>query len=135
MPASFRGMGSSHTFPLAAPATASRHWAFKREVAQEPTTSTPAANTSFPGPKTRCRMLDLGWAYCTASSSYSSSFGGMTVSGKSSSSDLYFNVGGGVRYFVNERWGFRPELMLFAGSNTYVRFGGGIFYYLGSSTS
>jgi Outer membrane protein beta-barrel domain len=73
----------------------------------------------------------FGLGVLHASSSYSSSFGGMTVSGKSSSSDLYFNVGGGVRYFVNERWGFRPELMLFAGSNTYVRFGGGVFYYLG----
>ena len=45
--------------------------------------------------------------------------------------DLYFNMGGGLRYFVNERWGFRPELMVFAGSNTYVRLAGGVFYKFG----
>ena len=28
-----------------------------------------------------------------------------------SSTDLYFNVGGGLRYYVKERWGFKPELM------------------------
>jgi opacity protein-like surface antigen len=71
----------------------------------------------------------FGLGILHASSSYSSSFGGMTVSGESSSSDFYFNVGGGLRYFVNERWGLRPELMIFAGSNTYVRLGGGIFYH------
>ena len=48
-----------------------------------------------------------------------------------SSTDLYFNVGGGLRYFVNGRWGFRPELMVFAGPNTYVRVAGGIFYRFG----
>ena len=73
----------------------------------------------------------FGLGVLHSSSSYSSSFGGMTVSGKSSSSNLYFNVGGGLRYFVNERWGLRPELMIFAGSNTYLRLGGGIFYQFG----
>jgi hypothetical protein len=48
-----------------------------------------------------------------------------------SSTDLYFNVGGGLRYYVKERWGFKPELMIFAGPNTYVRFAGGIFYQFG----
>jgi hypothetical protein len=48
-----------------------------------------------------------------------------------SSTDLYFNIGGGFRYFVNSRWGFRPELMIFAGPNTYVRLAGGIFYRFG----
>ena len=65
------------------------------------------------------------------STSYSSSIGSTTVSGSGSSSDVYFNVGGGLRYFVNERWGWRPEVMVFAGSNTYVRVGGGIFYRFG----
>ena len=49
----------------------------------------------------------------------------------SSSTDLYFNIGGGLRYFVNERWGFRPELMVFAGPSTYIRLAGGIFYRFG----
>jgi Outer membrane protein beta-barrel domain len=51
---------------------------------------------------------------------------------KGSSTDLYFNMGGGFRYYVKgQRWGFRPEFMIFAGSNTYVRLAGGIFYRLG----
>ena len=48
-----------------------------------------------------------------------------------SSMDVYFNFGGGFRYYVKERWGFKPEFMIFAGSNTYVRFSGGIFYQFG----
>jgi len=51
---------------------------------------------------------------------------------KGSSTDVYFNMGGGFRYYVKgQRWGFRPELMIFAGSNTYVRLAGGIFYRIG----
>jgi Outer membrane protein beta-barrel domain len=54
---------------------------------------------------------------------------GFNVTG--SSTDLYFNVGGGLRYFVNERWGFKPELMIFAGPSTYVRVAAGVFYRFG----
>jgi len=64
------------------------------------------------------------------SSSDGLGLGPIEVSG--SSTDVYFNMGGGLRYFVKgKRWGFRPELMIFAGSNTYVRFAGGIFYKIG----
>ncbi len=56
---------------------------------------------------------------------------GPSFNASGSSTDLYFNVGGGFRYYVRERWGFRPEFMIFAGPNTYVRFGAGIFYKLG----
>jgi Outer membrane protein beta-barrel domain len=64
------------------------------------------------------------------SSSDGLGLGPIEVSG--SSTDVYFNMGGGFRYFVKgKRWGFRPELMIFAGSNTYVRFAGGIFYKIG----
>ena len=48
-----------------------------------------------------------------------------------SSTDLYFNFGGGLRYYINERWGIRPELQMFAGTDTYARFAGGIFYQFG----
>ena len=57
--------------------------------------------------------------------------GAGSLSAKGSSTDVYFNVGGGLRYYVKERWGFRPEFMVFAGSNAYVRFAGGIFYQFG----
>jgi Outer membrane protein beta-barrel domain len=56
---------------------------------------------------------------------------GPAISVNGSSTDMYFNAGGGMRYYVKERWGFRPELMVFAGSNTYVRIAGGIFYQFG----
>jgi hypothetical protein len=62
-------------------------------------------------------------------SSFETSGPSFTVSG--SSTDLYFNIGGGLRYFVNERWGFKPEFMIFAGPSTYVRLAGGIFYRFG----
>jgi len=73
----------------------------------------------------------LGLGMLHVSSSYRSSFLGVTVSGESSSNHFYVNLGGGLRYHVSERWGFRPELMIFAGSDAYVRLGGGVFYYLG----
>jgi hypothetical protein len=73
----------------------------------------------------------FGLGVLHTSTSYSTSFGGTAISGESTSNDLYFNLGGGLRYQVNDRWGFKPELMIFAGSNTYVRLGGGIFYRLG----
>ena len=85
----------------------------------------------FPKSDDMTPYAGVGLGVLHASSSYSSSFGGMTVTGSGSSSNLYFNVGGGLRYYVNERWGLRPELMIFAGSNTYVRFGGGFFYHFG----
>ena len=55
--------------------------------------------------------------------------GTFNVSG--SSTDAYFNFGGGLRYYVNERWGFKPDFQFFSGSNTFVRFAGGIFYQFG----
>ena len=54
-----------------------------------------------------------------------------TIRIKASSTDAYFNFGGGFRYYVKKNWGFRPEFMFFAGSNTFVRFAGGIFYQFG----
>jgi hypothetical protein len=73
----------------------------------------------------------FGLGLLHSSSSFSSTFAGTSVSGEASSNDVYFNFGGGLRYFVNDRWGWRPEMMIFAGSNTYVRLGAGVFYYFG----
>ena len=67
-----------------------------------------------------------------SSSDASSNVPGLpSFNASASSTDLYFNIGGGFRYFVNQRWGFRPELMIFAGPNTYIRLAGGIFYRFG----
>lgn len=54
------------------------------------------------------------------------SFGGNAFSGSGSSAYLCF--GGGGRYYVNERWGIRPELMVYTGNGSFVRASVGLFY-------
>jgi hypothetical protein len=73
-----------------------------------------------------------GLGFLHSSFNTSGSFlGPGSFNAEGSSTDLYFNVGGGFRYYSKGRWGFRPELMIFAGSNTFVRFAGGVFYQFG----
>ena len=72
-----------------------------------------------------------GLGFLHSSFSSSSNLTGAPFIVQGSSTDMYFNIGGGFRYYVNGRWGFRPELMIFAGSNTYVRVAGGVFYKFG----
>lgn len=59
-----------------------------------------------------------------------------TVSGSSqnakfSRTDFYMSFSGGARYYVNDSWGLKPEFTIFAGDNTFFRFGAGIFYQFG----
>jgi hypothetical protein len=54
--------------------------------------------------------------------------GGIDFSSETSNTDVYFNFGGGIRYYYRDRWGFKPELMIFAGSETYVRVAAGVFF-------
>jgi len=61
--------------------------------------------------------------------STSTTVGGVTTSGDFSNTDFYFNFGGGFRYSFNDRWGVRPELMVFAGSEVFVRIGAGVYYH------
>jgi hypothetical protein len=75
--------------------------------------------------------LGLGFLHSAASTSNTFSFQGFNFSTGGSSNDFYANLGGGVRYYVTEQWGFRPELTIFAGSNTFVRIGVGVFYEFG----
>jgi hypothetical protein len=72
-----------------------------------------------------------GVGFLHSAFSSSSTLPGSSFNISGGSTDLYFNFGGGLRYYVNERWGFRPEFMVFAGSTTYVRFAGGVFYKFG----
>jgi hypothetical protein len=63
---------------------------------------------------------------------YSSMLGGTSTTLSAGGTDVYFSLGGGVRYYLGEEgWGFKPELTLFAGPNTYIRLGVGIFYQFG----
>jgi hypothetical protein len=65
------------------------------------------------------------------SGSFTSTIGGSTTQTSFSNSDFYVSFGGGARYYVSDRWGFKPEFMIFAGDDTFFRFGGGIFYQFG----
>ena len=65
------------------------------------------------------------------SGSVTSTVGGTTTETSFSSSNFYVSFGGGARYYVNDRWGFKPEMMIFAGEDTFVRLAGGIFYQFG----
>jgi opacity protein-like surface antigen len=56
---------------------------------------------------------------------------GVTTETTFSSDDIYVSLGGGARYYVNERWGFKPELTFFLGDESFVRVGGGIFFQFG----
>jgi opacity protein-like surface antigen len=42
--------------------------------------------------------------------------------------DLAFNIGGGVRFYVTENWGIRPEVQAVATGNSYGRYAVGLFY-------
>jgi len=75
--------------------------------------------------------VGLGLLHSAASISNSFSFQGLNFSTGGSSNDFYANLGGGVRYYVTEQWGVRPEFTIFAGSNTFVRIGAGVFYEFG----
>jgi hypothetical protein len=57
-----------------------------------------------------------------------STVGGSVQNVSSSSNNFYVSFGGGARYYVKDSWGFKPEFMIFAGDNTFFRFGAGIFY-------
>jgi len=75
--------------------------------------------------------VGLGVLHSTASIPNSFSFQGLNFSAGGSSNDFYANLGAGVRYYVSEQWGFRPEFTIFAGPSTFVRIGGGVFYEFG----
>jgi len=60
-----------------------------------------------------------------------STVGGSTQNANFSRSDFYVSFGGGARYYVKDSWGFKPEFMIFAGDNTFFRFGAGVFYQFG----
>ena len=72
----------------------------------------------------------LGFLHSSFSTS-SNLVGAGSLNAQGSSTNLYFNAGGGLRYYVKDNWGFRPEFLIFAGSNTYIRFAAGIFYQFG----
>ena len=63
-----------------------------------------------------------------SSGSFESNFNGEMQNISVSNNNFYVSFGGGARYYVKDRWGFKPEFMIFAGDDTYFRFGIGMFY-------
>lgn len=75
--------------------------------------------------------LGGGLGLLHSSGSVTQTLGGVTTETSFHSNDVYLSLGGGARYYVSERWGFKPELMFFLGDESFVRFGAGIFYQFG----
>ena len=73
----------------------------------------------------------VGFLHSSSSSSVTTTFQGFDFNGGSSDTNAYLSLGGGARYHVNSRWGFKPELMLFLGHQTFGRASAGIFYQFG----
>jgi len=73
--------------------------------------------------------LALGLVHASADVDISA--GGVNQSASVSTDKFYVSFGGGARYYVKDRWGFKPEFMVFAGDDTFFRFGAGIFYQFG----
>ena len=72
-----------------------------------------------------------GLGFVHASANFSSTVGGSTTSVDVSNTDFYASFVGGARYYVKDNWGFKPELTIFAGSDTFFRFAAGMFYQFG----
>ncbi len=72
--------------------------------------------------------VGLGVLHSSASLPSTFTFQGFNFNTGGSANDFYANLGGGIRYYVSDKWGVRPEFTIFAGSNTFVRVGAGIFY-------
>jgi Outer membrane protein beta-barrel domain len=73
----------------------------------------------------------VGLGLVHSSFSSSSTVNGQTTNLDVSSNNFYVNFGGGARYYMKDRWGIKPELMIFAGDDSFFRFSVGVFYQFG----
>lgn len=70
-----------------------------------------------------------GAALGAVRSTFDSSITGVSnISANERSTDFYVSFSGGARYYVRDRWGFKPEITIFAGTDSFFRFGVGVFY-------
>jgi opacity protein-like surface antigen len=69
-----------------------------------------------------------GLGLVRASGDVTQTVGGTTSQFNSSSNNLYVSLGAGARYYVKTNWGFKPEITVFAGNDSFVRVGAGVFY-------
>jgi glutamine amidotransferase-like uncharacterized protein len=66
-----------------------------------------------------------------SSGEFQSTVGSSTQNISVTNNNFYVSFGGGARYYVKDRWGFKPELMIFAGDDSFFRLGVGLFYQFG----
>jgi len=85
----------------------------------------------FPKSGTLSPYAGAGLAILHNSVKYSTTVGSTTTTVSASGTDAYLSLGGGARYYTSDHWGFKPEIMLFVGSNTFVRISAGLFYQFG----
>ena len=69
--------------------------------------------------------------FVDSSADFESSLAGSAQNISTSRDDFYVSFGGGARYYIKDRWGFKPEFMVFAGDDTFFRLGIGMFYQFG----
>ncbi|MEP7354642.1 MAG: outer membrane beta-barrel protein [Acidobacteriota bacterium] len=62
---------------------------------------------------------------------YPSGLCGIISCGSASFTTGGVNIGGGLRWTLNEKWGVRPEWKVLIGNHTSSRFAVGVYYHLG----
>jgi hypothetical protein len=45
-----------------------------------------------------------------------------------SKTNFEFSTGGGLRYYIGDNWGIRPEVRIFISGRNFTRISGGVFY-------
>jgi hypothetical protein len=74
-------------------------------------------------------ILAAGLLYSTFQVASINAAGVMSFVGRNDI-NFEFQTGGGVRYFIADNWGVRPELKVIVSNRTYTRFTIGVFYRL-----
>ena len=71
-------------------------------------------------------VIGAGLLHSTAETMASSA--GANTTQKLSDNDFAFQIGGGLRYFITDSWGVRPEWKYYASDRSFSRLSVGVFY-------
>jgi len=74
-------------------------------------------------------ILGIGLLYNVYQSAFIGPTG--TAFANHSKTNFDFSTGGGVRYYIRENWGIRPEVRVFISNRNFVRVAVGVFYDVG----
>ena len=50
------------------------------------------------------------------------------VNTSASATSAYLTLSGGLRYYVGENWGVRPDITIYAGRGSFAQAAAGVFY-------